>query len=358
MNKRLRLVQETLRERGINGLFISQPDNRYYLSGFHGSAGYLFITPDKAVLATDFRYTEQAVSQAPDCEILRIAGNVADWFPGLVRDAGAQRLGFESAHITVQFLETLQQSLEKKSVKTELVAVNGIVEELRTIKEPAEIENVRQAVAIGDRAFDEVEKIITAGMTERQIAWEMEKRLREFGSEALPFEIIVAAGENAALPHHLPADRPVTAGDTIVIDMGARFGGYASDLTRTVCVGKPDEQFRKVYGIVLDAQKAALAIIRDGITGNDADAAARNVIKSAGYGEDFGHGLGHGIGLVVHESPRLSPGSDDILTEGMVFSVEPGIYLSGWGGVRIEDTVVIEHGELKVLSQARKAHYD
>jgi Xaa-Pro aminopeptidase len=358
MNNRLRQLRDALGENGIDGIFISQAENRSYLSGFHGTAGFLFITEKTAVLATDFRYTEQAVSQAPDFEILRISDGIGDWFPGLLGESGVKKLGFEAPDVSYAFYNTLKSSLEKQHVTTELVPVSDVVEKLRTVKEAEEIECAGKAAAIGDRALDEVAELIVPGMTEAAIAWELEKRLREHGSGALPFEIIVASGPAAALPHHLPSDRAVARGETIVIDMGARYGGYASDLTRTVCTGEPDEFYRKIYGTVLDAQTAALAIIKRGITGHEADAAARTVIKNAGYGEDFGHGLGHGVGLVVHEAPRLSPGSEDVLRDGMIFSVEPGIYLSGWGGVRIEDLVVIENGSMRMLSHARKAKYD
>ncbi len=358
MNNRLQHLREALAENEIDGIFISQAENRYYLSGFHGTAGYLFITENAAILATDFRYTEQAVSQAPDFEILRIGAGLGDWFSGMVSEHRVKRLGFESSDVSYQFFNLLKASLEKKNLDTTLVPVCGVVEKLRTIKEKEEIEFTGKAAAIGDRALEAVERLITPGMTEAAIAWELEKRLREDGSGPLPFEIIVASGPAAALPHHLPSDRTVGEGETIVIDMGARYNGYSSDLTRTVCAGEPDDYYKKIYGTVLDAQTAALAIIKGGITGHDADAAARTVIQNAGYGEDFGHGLGHGVGLVVHEAPRLSPGSEDVLKDGMIFSVEPGIYLSGWGGVRIEDLVVIENGSMRVLSHARKATYD
>ena len=342
----------------IDGLFVTQADNRYYLSGFDGSAGYLFITGSGAILATDFRYTEQAVSEAPAFEILRIANTIADWFPSLVREGRVKRLGFDGADVSYQLYQILADALKNKGVATELVPVSGIVENLRTVKEPDEIAWIEKAVAISDAAFDAVAPQVRPGITENEIAWELEKHMRERGSQSLPFDIIVASGPKAALPHAKPGNRVLREGDAVVIDMGARCGGYASDLTRTLCAGKPDEQFRKVYNIVLDAQLAALGIIKGGITGGEADAAARNVIRSAGYGEDFGHSLGHGVGLAEHELPRLSPGVSDPLDDGMVFTVEPGIYLSGWGGVRIEDTVVIENGKLRILSSAGKASYD
>ncbi len=355
---RLNNLRSAFAGREIDGLFVTQADNRYYLSGFNGSAGYLFITGSKAVLATDFRYTEQAVSEAPEFEILRIANNISEWFPSLVRDGRVTRLGFDASDVSYQFYQALTGALESKCVDVELVPVSGIVETLRTVKEQEEIACVEKAVAISDAAFDAVAPMVKPGITENEIAWELEKQMRERGSQSLPFDIIVASGPKAALPHAKPTDRTVREGDAVVIDMGARYGGYASDLTRTLCAGTPDDQFRKVYGIVLDAQLSALRIIKNGVTGGEADAAARKVIEAAGYGEDFGHSLGHGVGLAEHEMPRLSPGVTDPLQDGMVFTVEPGIYLSGWGGVRIEDTVVIQNGKLRVLSQAGKATYD
>jgi Xaa-Pro aminopeptidase len=354
VNKRLKKLRNRLAEKEIDAILITQSDNRRYLSGFDGTAGYLFITEKKAVLATDFRYIEQAKAEAPDFEILHITGNLADWFPSIIRDLGIKNLGFEAGDITFNFHHQLRETLRKKQVSLKLVAVGGLVESLRAVKEPGEIELVRKASAITDAAFEYVEATIRAGMTEKQVAWELEKALREKGSQPLPFDIIVASGPNAALPHHKPSDRVINEGEPIVIDMGARSGGYASDLSRTICTDTPNAIFKKVYGTVLDAQTAAISIITKEMTGHKADSAAREVIQKAGYGESFGHSLGHGVGLAEHELPRLGPGSKDLLTEGMVFTVEPGIYLSGWGGVRIEDTVVMEKGKVLKLTHARK----
>ena len=395
MNERIRKLRGSLSDNSIDAVFISQPDNRYYLSGFRGSAGYLVINDKKAVLATDFRYVEQALKQAPDYEILRIANSLSDWFPGLLKDMGIRRLGFEAEFISFDMHQKLhnvlrpgQQSdtafIRKPIIKpglkpgdknieldlrdsnfayeklagVELVPVTGIVEKLREVKEPGEIERIRRAVGITDIAYEKVAGLLKAGMTEKQVAWELEKTLRENGSEAIPFEIIVASGPNAALPHARPTERVLQDGDAVVIDMGATYLGYASDLSRTVCIGTPDDTFRKVYSTVLDAQQTAMSIIREGTTGHEADSAARTVITKSGYGEAFGHALGHGVGLAEHELPRLGQGANEKLTAGMVFTVEPGIYLTGWGGVRIEDTVMLVDRKAESITKARKVKYD
>ena len=357
MNKRVTKLRRLFNENKIDAVFITQAENRRYLSGFDGTAGYLFITPKKAVLATDFRYTEQAALEAPDFEILRIGGNIADWFPSLVSDSGGKSPGFEAGDVTFSFHRQLQGALKKKGVPVKLVPVSGLVESLRAVKDTGEIEHIIKASEITDKAFEQVTGSIRAGMTEKQLAWELEKTMRANGSQALPFEIIVASGPNAALPHHKPTGRAIRDGEPVVIDMGAKTGGYASDLSRTVCAGRPDAQFKKVYNTVLQAQQTAISKIKAGMTGHEADGIAREIIQKAGCGDAFGHALGHGVGLAEHESPRLGPGSKDRLSSGMVFTIEPGIYLTGWGGVRIEDTVVMEKGKVKPITKALKIRY-
>jgi Xaa-Pro aminopeptidase len=358
VNNRLQKLRSKLAEKEIDAIFVTQSENRRYLSGFDGSAGFLIISAQKAVLATDFRYTEQAITEAPDFEILRIANNINDWFPGLIDELGIKRPGFEACDVSFHFHRQLNDALREKKLAIKMVPVNGLVESVRAVKEPQEIELIKKSAAITDAAYERVASTIKPGMTEKQVAWELEKSLRENGSQALPFEIIVASGPRAALPHAKPSERIIEDGDPVVIDMGAKFGGYASDLTRTICVGTADATFKKVYNTVLEAQKAAMAIISGGIPGKQADGTARKIIEKAGYGEAFGHSLGHGVGLAAHELPRLGPGAEESLTEGMVFTVEPGIYLSGWGGVRIEDTVVMEKGKAKPITKAVKARYD
>ena len=352
LKNRLQKLRQRLAEKKIDAILISQPENRYYLSGFDGSSGYLLITPQSTILATDFRYLEQAKTQAPDYEIFPITNDIADWFPKLITELGLKRLGFEAGHVTFALHRKLTDIPKPPQLK--LVPVNGLVESLRAIKEPEEIEFITKAAEITDNAFAYIEEIIHIGMSEQEVAWEIEKFLRENGSETIPFDVIVASGPNSALPHAKPSPRTIRSGEPVIIDMGARCSGYSSDLSRTICPGTHDDTFSKMYNAVLGAQLAALAIIKEGMTGEQADTLARTVIEQAGYGQAFGHGLGHGLGLASHESPRLGPNSVELLTSGMVFTVEPGIYLTGWGGVRIEDVVIMEKDKPRVISKARK----
>ncbi|MFC2056048.1 M24 family metallopeptidase [Chloroflexota bacterium] len=351
---RLGKLRQSLVEKELDGIFVSQPENRYYLSGFDGSAGYLLITPKNIIVSTDFRYIEQVKVQAPDYQVLQIAGNLSDWFPKLLAELNLSRLGFEAGDITFSMYRELSETLKKIQPKLKLVPVDGLVESLRAIKEPEEIELIAKAVEITDKAFEYIKGVIRTGMTEKEIAWKLEKFHREHGSQTLPFDVIVTSGPNSASPHAKPSQRKINSGEPIVIDMGARVGSYCSDFSRTLCLDKPDDTFNTVYETVLGAQLAAITLIKEGISGREADSFARTVIEEAGYAEAFGHSLGHGVGLVPHEQPRLGPNSKDTLASGMVFSIEPGIYLPGWGGVRIEDLAVMEKGKTMVLSRGKK----
>ena len=354
LKNRLQRLRQSLAEKELDAIFISQPENRHYLSGFDGSAGYLLITPQDTILATDFRYIEQAKRQAPDYEIFQIIGDIVDWFPRLVAELNMRKLGFEAGHITFALYHQLSDILNKAQSQLKLIPIDGLIESLRAIKEPAEIELITKAAEISDAAVEYIENMIHIGMSEKEVAWEIEKFTRENGSETVPFEVIVASGPNSAQPHAKPSSRAIQSGEPVILDMGAKLGGYSSDLSRTICLGTPDDTFHKVYNTVFKAQLTAMATITEGMSGGQIDNLARQVIKQAGYGEAFGHALGHGIGLASHESPRLGPNSADKLTSGMVFTIEPGIYLTGWGGVRIEDVVVIENGKVRVISKAKK----
>ena len=353
-DNRLEKLRRGLAEKEIDAIFISQPGNRRYLSGFHGSAGFLLITGKKAILATDFRYVEQSKRQAPDYELFQISGNPENWFPELIDGLSIKRLGFEAEHISFALHRQLKEILQELQSPPALCPVNGLVESIRAIKEPDELELIARAAEISDSAFEHIASFIQAGMSEIEIAWELEKFLRENGSQSIPFDIIIASGSNAALPHAKPSPRIIKPGEPIIIDLGARVEGYSSDLSRTICLGTPDDTFKKVYKAALDAQLSAMSIIKEGVTGEYVDSTARKVIQQSGYGEAFGHALGHGVGLAPHEAPRLGPGSTEMLVSGMVFTIEPGIYLPGWGGVRIEDLAMIADGKLKIISEARK----
>ncbi len=353
-DKRLQSLRRQFAEKNIDAILISQAENRHYLSGFNGSAGFLLITAQNTILATDFRYVEQAKKQAPDYEIVPITGEITDWLPEIIVDFRLKRLGFEAEHLTFLTYQQLTDITEETEFQLGLVPLDGLIEAQRAIKEPEEIELITRAAGITDAALAHIEDKIKTGMSEQAVAWEIEKFLRQNGSDSLPFDIIVASGPNSALPHAKPSSRLISPGEPVVIDIGARVGDYSSDLSRTICLGTPDDTFNQAYRTVLEAQQRAITLIKAGMTASEADSLARTVIEQAGYGEAFGHGLGHGIGLAPHEPPHLGPKSSEKLVDGMVFTIEPGIYLTGWGGVRIEDTVVMENGHVRVISQARK----
>jgi len=351
---RLEKLRRSLILQGLDALLVSQPENRRYLSGFSGSAGWLLVSAANAFLAVDFRYVEQAKREVADFEVIHVKGDVANWLPKLLLDLGFKKAGFEADQVPFATHQQLGKATTDRQHELQLVATTRLVESLRAVKEPEEVESIIEAVKLADTALDYARSIIRPGITERELAWELERCLREKGSAPMPFDIIVSSGPNSALPHGRPSERAISKGEPVVIDLGARVSGYCSDLSRTFCLGEQDETFSKVYNIVLGAQLTALATIRAGMSGDEADRLARMVVDEAGYSQVFGHGLGHGVGLQAHESPRLGPSSSDELVDGMVFTVEPGVYVPGWGGVRIEDTVAMENGKVKALTRAKK----
>ncbi len=367
MSSRLDRLRQKMTDAGLDGLLVSSPvedtfgnvgANRRYLSGFTGSVGHLLITQDAAFIAVDFRYYEQAQREAPGFTLFPASGSLLEWFASLMGEAKltGKKLGFQASDITVATYQTITKVVKEMPAvqRPKLLAAPPLVEQLRVTKDADELAALQRAVDLGDEAFAEVAQRIEPGWTERQVAWEIEKYIREHGGEGVSFETIVAAGPWSAMPHAYPRDERIQEGQPIIIDMGVRLGGYCSDLSRTLFLGQPDEQFEKIYDIVLTAQLTAEALIRKDMTGEQAHLLAHNVIAETGYGDNFGHGLGHGVGLQVHESPRLTRASKDVLADGMVFTIEPGIYVSGWGGVRIEDMVVLEDGRARVLTRAPK----
>jgi Xaa-Pro aminopeptidase len=342
-------AQSLLAEWDVSGLLIGSSANRRWLTGFTGSAGWVLVTPDRTLLATDFRYWEQAAVEAPVCELLRVSGS--DGMTDLVREVSGARLAVEADHLTVTEFQRLD-ALEGVTFD----ARKETLEPLRAQKDEDETIRIRAAAVIADKVMSQVPMLARRGMSEVELAWELEKRLREYGADAVAFPVIVAGGPNAALPHHHPGSRRLEPGDALVVDLGATVAGYHSDLTRTFYLGaQPDQRFLEIYGLVRAAQEAAIGALQAGQSGRDVDAAARDLIVEAGYGDMARHGFGHGVGLEIHERPGLSPrADDDILTEGMVTTIEPGVYLPGWGGVRLEDLLLVNaRGHESLSSCAR-----
>ena len=353
---RLAALREVLTRREVDGFLVHGPDNRRYLSGFSADDpnwGALLITPAAAVLLTDFRYQLWAQQEAPAYQIVVYQVNLGEALAGLLQELRVHRLGFEASHLTCQGYQRLTETVAAKGLQVEWLPLEGVVEDLREAKSSEELEAIRQALALSESVLRQTFRELTPGKTERQVAWEIEKGLREGGAESLAFPPIVAAGENSARPHHQPGDRVIQAGEPIIIDMGARLHGYCGDLTRTYILGPPDEQFRKIYRLVRRAQVKAEMELKAEMDSLDADALGRQVIVAGGYGEAFGHSLGHGVGLSVHENPCLSPNPErrSVLKAGSVVTVEPGIYLAGWGGVRLEDMVLLKPEGAEVLNE-------
>jgi len=348
---RLTRLREALDERGVDAVLIAKPENRAYLSGFTGSAGLLLISRDKAALITDFRYVEQATAQAPAFTVVKMDSTNQAAVARLLDEWGVKRLGFEGDFLTVDDHQSYQQA----AAGCQWTSIAGLVEGLRMIKDEAEIALMRKAAAIADEAFAQILPLIRPGVTERDLATELEYRMKKLGAAGVAFETIVASGARSSLPHGTASDKKVESGDLVTFDFGALYQGYCSDMTRTVMVGEPTDKQREIYGIVLEAQKRGVAACRPGITGKELDDVCRSYIAEKGYGEYFGHGTGHGVGRFIHEGPRISQrGGDVVLRPGMVVTVEPGIYLPGWGGVRIEDMLLVTDSGSESFSQSPK----
>ena len=360
--ERLRRLRAELDQQGYDALLVSQPESRYYLSGYAGhdlpprdSAGYLLITQSAACLLTDPRTLEQAENEAPDFEAIVYSTGVRgpEKIAETAKRLGVHRLAFEAIHLPWGVWHDIETNLAGSGV--ELVGANGVVDALRIVKDEQERSQLQVATDVLDDCFSHVVAALQPGMTERQVARLVDTYLFEH-ADGPSFPSIVASGPNASVPHAVPSDRRIAEGEGIKIDIGARANGYCSDMTRTICLGDPkDAKLREIHAIVLEAQELAEKELRPGMSGREADALARDVIVRAGYGEAFTHSTGHGIGLEVHEPPWVSQSrGEDRLAPGMVFSVEPGIYLPGWGGVRIEDLVVLEEQGARVLCHSPK----
>ena len=358
MTSRIAQVRAQLQVAGLDALVITHPFNRRYLTGFEGddmppneSSGHVIISQDRAVLVVGSLEAQRAREQATGFEIFHRIRPLALADATVLNEIGAKRIGFEEDAILYKDWKTIKENLNDGS---EFVESGELVTDIRAIKTANEIALLARAIEITDQAIERVVPTIQVGDTERQIALRLDVAMRDLGASGSSFPTIVASGPNSALPHHEPSDRQIQEGEPIVIDMGALYEGYCADLTRTVWVGEPNETLRQIYPIVMQAIEETEAELRPGMSGKEGDGIAREVIAGAGFGEFFPHGLGHGVGVQIHELPNMSPRSDAPLEPGHIVTIEPGVYLPGKGGVRIEDVAVIEENGIRVLTRASK----
>lgn len=346
---KLKKIRELLTENEIDALLITNPFNRRYMTGFTGTAGLVLISSDDAVFITDFRYVEQAEREIDGFRIVQHTKTIIEEVAEHVKSMGLKVIGFEKDDMTFGQYEMYQEKLE-----VQLKPVSNIVEKLRLVKTEDELSVLKQAAKIADDAFAHICTFIKPGVTELEVSNELEMYIRSQGATSSSFSTIVASGLRGALPHGVATDKVIETGELVTLDFGALYNGYISDITRTVAVGQPSEKLKEIYEVTLAAQELALKEIKPGMTGIEADAIARDYITSKGYGDAFGHSTGHGIGLEVHEGPALSFRSQTILEPNMVVTVEPGIYLAGIGGVRIEDDIVITNNGNDRLTHSPK----
>lgn len=352
MNTRLQKLRSLLKDKNTDACIVTGRPNTIYLSGFTGTTSFLLVGMDKAWLIVDFRYTIQAKEQAFEgVEVIELEESFYTTINELIKQNSYEIIGFEGNILTFSEYEKFKEKLTNAK---KLVSLESSIDQLRIIKDADEIEQIQQAVLLGDKVFDHIVKFIKPGMKETEISAEIEYTMKKLGAKGSSFETIVAAGHRSAMCHGTATDNVLKNGDAVVLDFGVNYRNYCSDMTRTIFIGEPNDQLKKIYNIVLKAQKAALEDIVSGMSGFDADKIARDIITDAGYGETFGHSLGHGVGVEIHEEPRLSSKSLEVLKDGMVFSVEPGIYVEGLGGVRIEDMVVLVDGKLRNFTTSTK----
>ncbi len=349
MRERLCRVQEKMEVSGVDGLFLTKKETIRYLAGFTGSSGFLVITPGEGYFLTDSRYTTQAKEEVQGFKIEACTGKLEDVLL-FIKGLKIKSLGFEGENVSFDKFKKIEEMLSSMDLKS----VSGWIDEFRLKKDAQEIASIKKAINIASEAFKEVVDLIEEGSVEKDIALELEYRIRKGGADDISFDTIVASGSRSALPHGLASRKKICHGDTLVIDFGSTWQGYNSDETCTLFMGKPDKDQKKVFQIVKDAHDRAIEFVRPGVKACDVDNAAREIINNAGYGSNFGHGTGHGVGLAIHEKPVISSFSDAVLDDGMVITIEPGIYIPDWGGVRIEDMVLVTHNGCEVLTYSSK----
>lgn len=348
--RRREALGDRLKAQGLDAFLIvsverSDGPNLRYLTGFTGSTGGL-IVGEKPLFVTDSRYTEQAGKEVPGLPIEQVKGRWISWLAERLTALGVRRVGL-GAHRTSLHV---YQELTRLAREIEFVPQTGMVEDLRRVKSDEEMARISEAARLTDEGLRWIVGRLSPGQRERDVALDLEVWYRRQGVDDVAFDLIVASGPGSAMPHYRPRERKIARGDVVLFDVGVQLDGYCSDLTRVVAVGAPEPEARAVYRVVLEAQRAGLAAVRPDRAARDVDAAARDLIAGAGYGDNFGHGLGHGVGLEVHEAPGVGPASEDALAAGNVVTVEPGIYLPGKFGVRIEDLVAVTHHGSRVLS--------
>ncbi|MFZ7933234.1 M24 family metallopeptidase [Bacillus thuringiensis] len=349
MNVRITNIQKQLHNYGIDGLLITKKENRQYATNFTGSAGVVLIAAHKAIFITDFRYVDQAKTEIKAAEIIMHKGNLEEEVANQVSKLNIQKLGIEDNNMTLQQFKKLQ-----KYIHTEMVPVCEIIEDIRLIKDTSEIETMKIAATIADEAFHHIVTFLKPGISETDVRDELEFFMRKKGATSSSFQIIVASGVRSSLPHGVASNKIIERGDIVTLDFGALYDGYCSDITRTVAIGEPSEEFQKIYNVIREALKRGTEAIKPGETAKSIDDITRNYITEHGYGQYFGHSTGHGLGLEIHEPLRLSQESKATLQEGMVVTVEPGIYIPNWGGCRIEDDIVITKDGYDVITKSNR----
>lgn len=347
---RLTGLRKKLENLNADAALVTKRENYMYMSGFTGTSAMLYITKNKAVLLTDFRYVEQATAQAPAYEVVKYNGSYTNEINRLIGNELKTVLAFEDSYVTYRDYRQFKDNLNV----SEMIPLGISIEELRRVKDESEMRLIRQAVKIADDAFAHILDYLKPGVAEVEIAAEMEYFMKKQGASGASFDTIIASGLRSSMPHGVASDKKLEAGDVITMDYGALYKGYCSDITRTVFLGKPKAELKRIYQIVLDAQQKGIQGVRQGYKGKDVDKIARDHITAAGFGDYFGHGLGHGVGLEIHEDPTLSPRGEIILKNGMIVTVEPGIYVPGLGGVRIEDMLLVNGQNAEDLTKANK----
>ncbi|AXY25185.1 peptidase M24 family protein [Suicoccus acidiformans] len=347
--RRIEAIRDYLKEEQMDAMLVTNLKNVFYLANFTGTAGLILLTQEKAFFMTDFRYRQQATEQAKGFEVIIREGTQTEALQGLIDQEGIERLMLEADDMKLSTYEDLEDALD-----VDFYSSRGVIEAIRAVKDPEEVERIRKACQITDEAYTHILDFIQVGMTELEVANELERFMKAKGASAMSFDTIVASGYRSAMPHGVASDKVIEAGDMVTIDFGCYYQGYSSDMTRTFAIGDVDPELEKIYAIVLEAHERVIAQAKAGMTGAEVDAIARDYISEQGYGEYFGHSTGHGLGIDVHEEPAIASRNEEPLEEYMVITDEPGIYIEGLGGVRIEDDLLVLADGVESLNTSPK----